>query len=114
MAQAKVSSDALPALTGRRCVGTVMRRSDFSGKQGGTAEIDFLSLFPIGGTGIFYFQKEYAYAEETTGQTMVMLTQSLPLRGGGTAQAVTEGCCHPSVAFGDSSPQRGAIHHQHF
>ena len=47
MAAAKVSSDAVPALTGRRCVGTVQSGRIY-GKQGGTAELFFLSLFPQG------------------------------------------------------------------
>ena len=41
----KVSSDAMPALTGRRCVGTVIEAVVFYGKQGGNAEMYFLSLF---------------------------------------------------------------------
>ena len=71
MAEAKVSSDAMPALTGRRCVGTVTERSDYSGKQGGTAEICLSVLVPLGEQGLFYFRKEYRYDEETTGETMV-------------------------------------------
>ena len=54
MAKAKVSSDAMPALTGRRCVGTVIEVAGFSGKQGGTAESVFSVLVPLGEQGLFY------------------------------------------------------------
>ena len=56
----KVSSDAMPALTGRRCVGTVIEAADFIGKQGGTAENVFSVLVPFGEQGLFCFDKEYA------------------------------------------------------
>ena len=72
MAHAKVSSDALPALTGRRCVGTVMRRSEFPANK----VVPQKSLFcpcSHGERGLFYFRKEYRYDEEITGETMVIL-----------------------------------------
>ena len=73
MAEARVSSDAMPALTGRRCVGTV-QSGRISGKQGGTAEIVFSVLVPHGEQGLFYLAKEYSYDEEITGKAMVSLT----------------------------------------
>ena len=51
-----VSSDALPALTGRRRVGAG-REVGFTGKQGGTAEIVFSVLVPLGEQGLFSFPK---------------------------------------------------------
>ncbi len=74
----KVSSDAMPALTGRRCVGTVIEVVGFSGKQGGTAEIIFSVLVPLGEQGLFYFRKEYIYDKEITGKAMVGLTNHEP------------------------------------
>ena len=72
-----VSSDAMPALTGRRRVGAVMRRSEYSGKQGGTAEIAFLSLLPcMGEQGFFIFERTCSY--ETAGKTMAALSQFSP------------------------------------
>ena len=72
----KVSSDAVPALTGRRCVGIVIEVAGFSGKQGGTAEIILSVLVPLGEQGLFYLVKEYHYGEEITGKTMVCLTNT--------------------------------------
>ena len=69
----KVSSDAMPALTGRRCVGTV-QSGRISGKQGGTAEIVFSVLVPFGERGLFYLEKEYLYDKEITGKAMAGLT----------------------------------------
>ena len=46
-ARASVSSDAVPALEGRRRVGAG-QSGRVSGKQGGTAEMYFLSLLPLG------------------------------------------------------------------
>ena len=85
MAFAKVSSDALPALTGRRCVGTVQSGRILSGKQGGTAELVFLSLFPYGGARTFLFVKEIYYDEEITRQTMVKPDQLFSHAGQGLA-----------------------------
>ena len=51
-----VSSDALPALLGRRRVGAG-RAVGFTGKQGGTAEIVFSVLVPSGEQGLFSFPK---------------------------------------------------------
>ena len=48
----RVSSDALPALTGRRRVGAV-QSGRISGEQGGTAEIVFSVLVPLGEQGLF-------------------------------------------------------------
>ena len=71
----KVSSDAMPALTGRRCVGTVIEVVAFlRGKQGGTAESVFSVLVPLGEQGLFYFRKENCYDKEITGKAMVQLT----------------------------------------
>ena len=70
----KVSSDAMPALTGRRCVGTVTEAAVCYGKQGGTAEMYFLSLFPCGNRDFFISLRSIYYVEEITGQTMVNLT----------------------------------------
>ena len=77
MELSKVSSDALPALTGRRCVGTVMEEFAFCGKQGGTAEYVYSVLVPLGEQGLFYFRKEYCYDEEITGETMVTVTEKM-------------------------------------
>ena len=41
-----------------------------------------LSLFPYGERGLFYFRKEYAYAEEITGETMAKITDSSLLTQG--------------------------------
>ena len=52
----RVSSDALPALLGRRRVGAG-RAVGFTGKQGGTAENVFSVLVPLGEQGLFSFPK---------------------------------------------------------
>ena len=70
----RVSSDAMPALTGRRCVGTVIEVAGFSGKQGGTAGICLSVLVPYWEQGLFYLDKEYSYDEEIAGKAMVSLT----------------------------------------
>ena len=83
MAFAKVSSDALPALTGRRRVGAVQSGRFFTGKQGGTAEIVFSVLVPCyGEQGLFYLQRSIHYVEEITRQTMVAPDQRIPYRTG--------------------------------
>ena len=64
----KVSSDAVPALTGRRCVGTVMRRLILSASRVVPQELSFLSLFPFGGTGIFYLQRSYVMTKKLPGK----------------------------------------------
>ena len=73
----KVSSDAMPALTGRRCVGTV-QSGRISGKQGGTAEIVFSVLVPFGEQGLFLLAKEYHYDKEITGKAMVTQKPCIP------------------------------------
>ncbi len=68
MEQSKVSSDAMPALTGRRCVGTVAERSAFAGKQGGTAEFVFLSLFPQGNKDFFIPERSIVMRKKLPGK----------------------------------------------
>ncbi len=71
----RVSSDALPALSGKRCIGTV-QSGRISGKQGGTAEIVFLSLFPSGNKDFFYGKGVDCYDEKAARQTMAFPTRS--------------------------------------
>jgi len=68
MANAKVSSDAMPALTGRRCVGTVQSGRLIAGKQGGTAENVFLSLFPQGNKDFFICKGAYTMLKKLPGK----------------------------------------------
>ena len=60
MAKARVSSDALPALLGRRRVGAA-KSGRISGKQGGTAEIVFSVLVPLGEQGLFILHGKEKY-----------------------------------------------------
>lgn len=62
-------SDAMPALQGRRCVGTVQSGHE-SGKQGGTAELFILSLFPQGNKDFFYSRKRSDLYDKKSRQTM--------------------------------------------
>ena len=65
----RVSSDALPALTGRRRVGAV-QSGRFSGKQGGTAEIVFFCPCSLRGTGTFLLLSERRNTYVRSRQTM--------------------------------------------
>ena len=71
----KVSSDAMPALTGRRCVGTVTERSDFPANKVVPQKFVFLSLFPQGNKD-FFVERSFHYDQETSRETMVCLTSS--------------------------------------
>ena len=66
----RVSSDALPALTGRRCVGTVTERPHL--RQAGWYRRNVFSvLVPLGEQGLFYLRR-MNYVEEITRETMVI------------------------------------------
>ena len=65
----RVSSDALPALTGRRRVGAV-QSGRFSGKQGGTAENCFFCPCSLRGTRAFLFLSERRNTYVRSRQTM--------------------------------------------
>ena len=82
----RVSSDALPALTGRRRVGAV-QSGRISGKQGGTAEIVFSVLVPLGEQGFFILHRKeiYIYIMKITFNDATELTiQSATIRTDGS------------------------------
>jgi len=51
-----------------------LRWSDFPANKVVPQKVSFLSLFPSGEQGLFYFRKEYCYDEEITGKAMAGLT----------------------------------------
>ena len=77
MEYSKVSSDAVPALTGRRCVGTVTERPEFPASRVVPQKVSFLSLFPIGNRG-FLYERSFQNDQETSRETMVCLTSQKP------------------------------------
>ena len=69
----KVSSDAMPALTGRRCVGTVTEWPDLPANKVVPQKVYFLSLFPSGNKG-FFVERSFQNDQETSGKAMAGLT----------------------------------------
>ena len=75
----KVSSDAMPALTGRRCVGTVTEWPEFPANKV-VPQNCFFCPCSLRGTRIFCLEKEYCYDEEITGKAMAGLTSLSTIR----------------------------------
>ena len=71
MAEARVSSDAMPALTGSRCVGTGQSGRSFPANKVVPQKSYFLSLFPQGNEDIFLLGGIF-HDQETTRQAMVI------------------------------------------
>ena len=96
-----VSSDAMPALFGRRCVGTVQSGRFCKRQTRWYRRIcKFCPCSPIGGTRTFLFfpRKEHVY--EKSGQTMVKVTMASPWGSwlGGTPRLMRGGTEQSAVA----------------
>ena len=78
MERSKVSSDAMPALTGRRCVGTVQRWSFYTANKVVPQNVLILSLFPYGNKDFFISERSKLYDQEITGKTMVTPMEAFP------------------------------------
>jgi len=83
MEKSKVSSDALPALTGRRCVGTVIEVADFLSANKVVPQN--LSFCPcsLRGTRTFFvkeplIERSFQNDQETSGKAMASLTSYSP------------------------------------
>ena len=91
MANAKVSSDAMPALTGRRCVGTVIEAAVFSANKVVPQKCIFCPCslrgtrtFCLFGNDNRFLERSICYVEEITRKAMAKLTISLPFQNPST------------------------------